>query len=94
MEQTITIKDIGEYSIFVQKKMPIEIAALGIRRWGSNKWYISIEIVKTEEGTVVYFNTRVDNIFKKGHIYPMIMLDTLGYDVYLRIPELLEIISI
>ena len=90
MEQTVKIKDIGEYSIFVQKKMPIGTAAIGIRRKDNREWCISTEIIITEGGTVAYFNIRVDEIFKKGYTCQMTTLDSWEYELYLAELELVE----
>lgn len=82
-QSTAIIKDIGEYSIFIQKKFPEWINIIAISRKGKKRWYTSKEVIKTSEGTVFYFNKRIDNIFKKGCIYPILALKEFTfYDPY------------
>lgn len=69
--RTAIVKDVGEYSIFIQKKLPEWTDILNISRKGKRKWYTSQETLKTPEGIVFYFDERVDDVFKKGCIYPI-----------------------
>jgi hypothetical protein len=81
--RTAIVKDVGEYSIFIQKKLPKWADILSISRKGKRKWYTSQEALKTPEGIIFYFDERIDGVFKKGCIYPIrVFIEIKFYDIF------------
>ncbi len=73
-ETTVVVSDIGDYSIFIKKY--IGDAKGFFIRTKSSKWYEAKEIIPSPSGSVLYFDEQVGEIFKKGCIYPVIILNS------------------
>jgi hypothetical protein len=69
---TVSVFDVGDYSIFIKKNL--EDAKGLLIKTKSSKWYEAKEIIPSPSGSVIYFNEQVGKIFKKGCIYPIVIV--------------------
>lgn len=84
---TIPVSDIGDYSLFIKKNLG-EARGFFIRT-KSSKWYEAKEIIPSPSGSVIYFNEQVGKIFKKGCIYPIVIVSPYVFS-YKRILQAAE----
>lgn len=73
-KSTVPVFDVGDYSIFIKKNL--EDAKGFFIRTKSSEWYEAKEIITSPSGNILYFNEKVGEIFKKGCIYPVIILNS------------------
>lgn len=84
---TVPVSDIGDYSLFIKKNLG-EARGFFIRT-KSSKWYEAKEIIPSPSGSVIYFNEQVGKIFKKGCIYPIVIVSPYVFS-YKRILQAVE----
>lgn len=68
----IPISDISDYSIFVKKNLS-DAKGFSIKT-KSSKWYKAKEILPSPSGSVIYFDEQIGKVFKKGCIYPVVII--------------------
>lgn len=68
----IPISDISDYSIFVKKNLS-DAKGFSIKT-KSSKWYKAKEILPSPSGSVIYFDEQIGKVFKKGCIYPVVIM--------------------
>ena len=78
INRTITIEDVGEYSIFIKTEVPEQADLISISEKGVlDNWHMSKEIVKTEDGIIAYFDKKIDSVFKEGSTHIISFFRTL-----------------
>ena len=81
-KKTVIVKDVGDYSMLINKDLT-KARGIKIKTKKSKCWFTPIDILSTPSGSVLSFNEKVGDIFKKGCIYPVIIYTPVKYSDYL-----------
>ena len=78
-KKTFVVSNVGDYSLFISKSLK-SVFHFRIKTKHS-QWYEPTEIIKTEEGCILYFNECIKDVFKNGCIYPARVVDEFKWDI-------------
>lgn len=78
-KKTFVVSNVGDYSLFIGKNLK-NVIHFRIKTKHS-QWYEPTEIIKTEQGNVLYFNECIKGVFKSGCIYPARVVNEFVWEI-------------